>query len=160
MEDVQGALMEFCIQILCAAQQLIDNVSAAAQMAVTMDAAGGSAGLSRTGEKFVKLLQQNRDELMNLARQDIKLWRKAIVLIDQVMTVTQSQQETQAQALDKALVRRVDQLLQTLGERGTTKLQRATESMRQDLQFFAGKTTIEGFQAADAQPRRRKKPSS
>ena len=160
MEDVQGALMEFCVQILCAAQQLIDNVSAAAQMAVAMDSAGGAAGLSRTGEKFAKLLQQNRDELMTLARQDTKLWRKAIVVLDQVMSVIQGQEEAQAQVSDKALIRRVDQLLQTLGERGTPKLQRAAESMRQDLQFFAGKTAIEGFKAADAQPKRRKKPSS
>jgi carboxypeptidase T len=162
MEDVQAAFMEFCIQILCAAQQLIDNIAAASQMAATMaSVAGGSAQQpSRTGEKFVKLLQQNRDELMKLARQDTQFWRKAIVVLEQVMSVVQGQQETGAQVSDKALIRRVGQLLQTLGERGTPKLQRAAESIRQELQFFVGKTMVEGFRAADAQPRRRKKPSA
>lgn len=152
MEDVQGAFMEFCIYILCAAQGLIDNISAASQMSAT-ESAGGSAQLSRTGAKLVKLLQQNRDELLSLARKDVKLWRKAIVVLEQVMSVVEDQKETQA---DKALVKRVDQLLQTLGERGTAKLQRAMESIRQDLQFFVGKTTVEGLKAADAEPRRRK----
>jgi murein tripeptide amidase MpaA len=156
MEDLQPALMEFCLQILCAAQELIDGVKTAAKMAGAFDSAGQPAQPSRTTSKFLKLLEQNRNELMELAREDIRLWRQAGAVLERVLPIIQGHQETQAQVFDKDTVRRVDRLLSRLSDRGSAKLQRAMRSMRQDLQFLVGQTTIEGFRAADAQPRRRK----
>lgn len=152
MEDIQPALIEFCLQILCAAQSLIDGVKTSAMKVIPSDAALPSP----TATRFVKLLEQNRRELIELARQDVRLWRQTGAVLERVLPILQGSPETADQAADADTIRRLDTLLGRLSDRGSARLQRATQSIRQDLKFFDGKTAAEGFREADAQPRRRK----
>ena len=155
MEDVQPAFLEFCVSILSASSELIEGIKMAASEVAASSAAGRPARLSRTGSKFVKLLEQNRAELMELARKNTKLWRQSIVALKRVLPIIQSYQSARPQAFDEALIQKVDALLNQLAEHGSASLRRAVRSIQQDLQPFVGKTMIEGLKAAD-KPKRRK----
>lgn len=155
MEDVQPAFIEFCVSILCASSELIESIMMAASKATASDSAGRRARGSRTGRKFVKLLEENRDELLELARKDTRLWRQSLVALKRVLPVIQSHRSARPRVIDEALVQRVDEVLGSLGERGSSKLRRAMQSIRQDLQPFVGRTMIDGLRAVDESQRRR-----
>ncbi|HEY0545208.1 MAG TPA: M14 family zinc carboxypeptidase [Pyrinomonadaceae bacterium] len=159
MEDVQPAFMEFCVSILSASSDLVNSLRMASQ--ATSGKAAGKASLSRTGSRFAKLLDENRDELMELARGDTRLWRQSLVALKRVLPVIQSHQSAKPKVIDEALVKQVDEVLGLLGDKGSPKLRRAMQSIRKDLQPFVGKTMLEGFKAADkSKPRKAAKSQS
>jgi murein tripeptide amidase MpaA len=153
MEDVQPALIEFSIGILSASSDLINSLMMAAS--ATSAKAAGKTSLSRTGSRFAKLLSENRDELMELARSDTRLWRQSLVTLRRVLPIIQSHESAKPKVIDAAIVKQVDEVLGLLGEKGSPKLRRALQSIQKDLQPFVGKTMLEGLKAADKpQPRK------
>jgi murein tripeptide amidase MpaA len=154
MEDVQPALMEFCVNILSASSELIDSIKMATSKAAS-GTNGRRARLSRTGSKFAKLLEGNRDELLELARSDTRLWRQSLVALKRVLSIIQSHQSRRPRVFDEALVQKVDKVMGRLGELGSPKLRRAMKSIQQDLQPFAGRTMVDGIKAADRAQRRK-----
>jgi murein tripeptide amidase MpaA len=149
MEDIQPAFMELCISVLCGASDLFDSLLAAAYMVNPAGPSGRAAQPSRTGKKYVELLEQNRDELMELARADTRLWRQTLVALKRVLPVVQSHESSRPRLVDEALVQRVDLVLSHLAERGSPKLRRALESIRADLQTFTDRTVVEGLREID-----------
>ena len=153
MEELQPALIEFSLRILSASSELIDSIKAAASLAAS--AGQQTTKLSRTGRKFAKLLEENRDELMELARSDRRLWRQSLVTLKRILPIIQSHSRVRPRVIDEALVRQVDEVLSRLGERGSSQLRRAMKKIQQDLEPFVGRTIVEGFRAADASSRRK-----
>lgn len=160
MEDVQPALIEFSISILSASSDLINSLVMASS-ATSAKAVAGKTSLSRTGSRFAKVLAENRDELMELARSDTRLWRQSLVTLGRVLPIIQSHESAKPKVIDAAIVKQVDEVLGLLGEKGSPKLRRALQSIQKDLQPFVGKTMLEGLKAADkSQPRKAAKASS
>ncbi|HEY0379227.1 MAG TPA: M14 family zinc carboxypeptidase [Pyrinomonadaceae bacterium] len=165
MEDVQPAFMEFCVNVLSVSGELIEGIKQAASASVSAVSAAapsraatspGAARSSGAGRRFAKFLEDNRDELLVLARNDQRLLRESGVVLKRLLPIIQSHQSDDPQAFDEALVKRVDELLGRLGEQGTPKLRRGAAAVRQDLQPFAGRTVIEGLRKVDAKSRRGK----
>ncbi|HJU53352.1 MAG TPA: M14 family zinc carboxypeptidase [Pyrinomonadaceae bacterium] len=163
MEDVQPAFMEFCVNILSVSGELVDSVKQAASASVVSTAAAsraaasaGAARSSAAGRRFAKFLEDNRDELLVLARTDQRLLRESGVVLKRLLPIIQSHQSDEPQAFDEALVKRVDDLLGRLSEQGTPKLRRGAAAIRQDLQSFAGRTVVEALRKVDARSRRGK----
>jgi hypothetical protein len=149
MEDVQPAFLELCLGVLCTSSELIEGIMMAASKVNISKSAGRPAPLSRTGSKFAKLLEQNHEELLRVARTDTRIWRQSIVVLRRVLPIIQSHQTARPLVFDEALVKRIDKLLGDLGELASPNLRRATQSIRQDLQPFTGRTMIDGLRAAD-----------
>lgn len=163
MEDVQPAFMEFCVNVLSVSGELIEGIKFAASGAFASSAASGrssrSSGAARpsaAGRRLAKFLEDNRDELMVLARTDPRLLRESGVVMKRLLPIIQSHQSDEPQAFDEVLVKRVDNLLGRLGEQGTPKLRRGAAAIRQDLQSFAGRTVVEALRKVDAKSRRGK----
>lgn len=159
MEDVQPAFMEFCVNILSASGELIEGIKQAASasaFAASTAATARAARSSAAGRRFAKFLEDNRDELLVLARTDQRLLRESAVVLKRLLPIIQSHQSDEPQAFDEALVKRVGELLGRLAEQGSPKLRRGAAAVRQDLQPFAGRTVIEGLREVDAKSRRGK----
>jgi murein tripeptide amidase MpaA len=150
MEDVQAAFMEFCISILSASSELIESIK---MVAIRTDVVGTHGG--KTANKFAKLFAENRDELLELARSDTRLWRQTIVALRRMLPIIQSFDGARPKVFDKELAKNVDEVLGRLGEEGSPKLRQAMKSMRKDLQPFAGRTIKDGIKAADKSRRRK-----
>jgi hypothetical protein len=156
MEEAQPAFMEFCVNILSVSGELIEGLKFAASKAVASAAAGRAARSSGAGRKLAKFLEDNRDELLVLARTDQRLLRDSAVVLRRLLPIIQGGQSDEPKAFDEALVKRVDELLGRLGEQGTPKLRRGAAGVRQDLQHLAGRTIVEGLREVDARARRGK----
>ena len=109
----------------------------------------------RLPSRFAKLFEENRDELLTLARSDTRLWRQTIVALRRMLPIIQSFDGARPKVFDKELAKNVDEVLGRLGEEGSPKLRQAMKSMRKDLQPFAGRTIKDGIKAADKSQRRK-----
>ncbi len=163
MEDVQPAFMEFCVNILSVSGEMIEGIKFAASGAFASSAASGrssrSSGAARpsaAGRRLAKFLEDNRDELLVLARTDKRLSRESAVVSNRLLPIIQSGGDAEPKAFDESLVKQLDELLGHLGEQGTPKLRRGAEAVRRDLQSFAGSTLVEALRKVDARARRGK----
>jgi len=155
MEDAQAAFMEFCINILSVSGEIIEGIKFAGSGALA-SSGGRSARPSAAGRRLAKFLEDNRDELMVLARTDKRLSRETAVVTKRLLPIIQSGRDGEPKAFDEALVKRIDELLGRLGELGAPKLRRGAQAVRRDLQSFAGITLADALRKVDAGARRGK----
>lgn len=123
--------------------------------ATRKEAASGADALA-AGRRFAKFLEDNRDELLALARTGKRLLRESAVVLRRLLPIIRSGRNGEPKAFDEALVKRAGELLGRLGERGTPNLRRGAEAVRRDLRPFAGSTLVEALRKVDARARRGK----
>jgi len=104
---------------------------------------------SAFGSRLIELLEANDPELVSLLRSDQRLRSRAVNLLRDVASVVGTRTERLPAVFEEELIRRAEELLEALHERGSPRLREALSEPRGALPRFRGLSAREGLRSQD-----------
>lgn len=158
ISEVSAGLIEFCLACFCVIEETVRGTALEAELSAMRGFRDVEMVSTSAGRKYLRLLQENAAEILQLVVPDERLRRQAVDVLSKMHGVVLSRNDPKPKAFDAKLIRAADDLLTKVSDKGSTRLKKAIAEVRQDLRHFRGAAVLEGLKSASrpARPRRQR----
>ena len=148
MNEVAAGLVEFCVSCLCVAREVVRGTSLASKLGAMREFRNRDLASTRAGRDYVRLLEEHSAELLNLVRKEPRLREASIELMEPVLEVVLSRKEEEPLVFKEDVIESSDKLLEYAEEMASPELRRTIRRLRGDLEYFAGRSVMDGLKLA------------
>ena len=160
ISEVSSGLVEFCLASICVVEETVRGTRTFNEL-VDMRAFRDEELLnSKAGTGYVKILEENIDEILGLIKDDKKLHSQTIRIIVDVNKVITSSSAAEAKrkqktspssmVLDSNLIKSIEDLLEAFKKNASPKLRNSIEKASTHLKYYRNKTLKEGLKTASS----------
>lgn len=146
--EASSGLIQFCLECLCTVTEIARGTSLMEQLEEMRAFRDREILTTPAGRRYVQLLNENTEDLLEVILRDKKLRERAVDLVLRVNKVVQLHGKPTEKVIDANLVKAVEKLIDDFAQRASPSLKKALSVVEHDLKFFSGKTVMEGLLAA------------
>lgn len=148
ISEVSSGLIEFCMSCLCVIEETTHGTTLVKELARIRAFRDKQLEKFAAGHRYVRLLEDNTSEVLQALSRDDKLMTQVAQILQRVNRKIQSIESKKPETFDDELVGDMKKLFELVGTKGSPSLKTAVKEVVGDLQYFRGKTVLEGLSLA------------
>lgn len=155
--EVSSGLVEFCLASICVIEETVRDTRIFDELVDMRTFRDKEMLSSKAGTVYVKILEENIDEILGLLKDDKKLHSQTIKIIDDLNKVIISSSVPERKrkqrtplVFDSHFIKSIEDLLEAFKKKASPQLRNSIETSSIDLKYFRNKTLKEGLAAASS----------
>lgn len=156
ISEVSSGLIEFCLASICIIEETVRGTRLFNELVDMRRFRDEQLLSSKAGTGYVRILEENTDEILSIIRDDKNLHSQTIKIIDDINKVIMSSpvseektRQRKAPVFSSNLVKDIEDLLEAFKKKASPEVRNAIEQSSIDLKYFRNKTVKEGLEAAN-----------
>jgi hypothetical protein len=151
MSEASAGLIEFCVSCLCIVEEVVRGTRLVKKLAAMREFRDHDLVATRAGRTYVRLLDEHSAELLRLMRKEPRLRKAAVELMEPVFEIVESRRDERPKVFKDDVIGSAKELLEYASERASPELRRTIKRLHRDLEYFEGRSVMEGLKRASDQ---------